>query len=349
MQMRSAMRLISGAILLVFVTADRALPQGQVGNIQPKSDTALLQTGMELMKNNRLTEAQLAFETLIRLYPHSLLEPDAFFALGESFQSQPGKENLLLAEDQFRNFVIFFPQNPKAPDAQFKIISILMGQMKASTEASDAKRALLEVNKFLAMFPASQARYQLIPYQQELVLKLVEMAAPISGCVQDSNGKPIANVKVTLIYRTTKAVLSTAYSDEEGNFEIPANALTKEISEFGIQFEKEGFRVSELNGSNIYAKSAKVTLYTPAEYDCLIADFYFRNSNPVAASYRYQEAIKLQTELRAANDGLGRSLELMSQYDQAIKVYQDFISKFPNSLAVPEFRARISDIQNKKR
>jgi hypothetical protein len=108
-----------------------------------------------------------------------------------------------------------------------------MRHSKRSTDASYAKRALLEINKFLTMFPASQARYQLIPYQQELVLKLVEMAAPISGCVQDSNGKPIAGVKVTLIYRTTKAVLSTAYSDEEGNFQVPANSLTKEISEFG--------------------------------------------------------------------------------------------------------------------
>ena len=170
----------------------------------------------------------------------------------------------------------------------------------------------------------------------------------ISGHIQDSGGKPVMNVKVSIIYRTTKAVLSSANSDADGKFVISARTLTREISEFGLQFEKEGYLLVQLNGNDVYAKSSKVILYTLAEHNCLIADFFFRIGNDIAASNRYQEAIRLQPDLRAANDGLGRSLERMGKYEQAVALYQDFISRFPDSPAVAEFKARILKIQNKK-
>jgi outer membrane protein assembly factor BamD (BamD/ComL family) len=207
------MKLMSGAILLVFVTASRAIPQGQVGNVQPKSDTALLNAGTELMKNNKVAEAQLAFQTSIRLYPESPLQPAAYFALGESFQSLQGKENLLLAEDQFRNFVIFFPQNTKAPDAQLKIISILMRESKMSTEARGAKRALFEISKFLTLFPTNDFSAIAIQYRQEMVSKLMEMGTPISGHIQESGGKPVPNVKITAFDRASNSVIAAASSD----------------------------------------------------------------------------------------------------------------------------------------
>ena len=170
----------------------------------------------------------------------------------------------------------------------------------------------------------------------------------ISGQINDSGGKAVINVKVNLIYRTTKAAISSANSDTEGKFVISTRSLTKEISEFGLQFEKEGYRAVQLNGDEIFTRSPKVVLITLGGYECLIGDFYYSNGNAVAASYRYQGAIKLQPELKAANDGLGRSLERMGKFEQAMTVYRDFILRFPDSPAVPEFKARILEIQNKK-
>ncbi len=253
--------------------------------------------------------------------------------------------------DPFRTFIIFFPQDPKAPDAQMKIVSILMRHMRQSktpTEADEAKRALFEIQKFLTLYPNNDFGTTAIQYQHELVSKLMEMDVPISGHIQDSGGKPIPNVKVTILYRIAKAVVSTTYSDAEGHFEISASGLTKEISEFGLHFEKEGFQQFQLNGEEMYANSAKLILYTPAEYSTAIGDFYFSAGNDIAAINRYEEAIKLQPDLRAANDGLGRSLERMGKYEQAVAAYQNFITRFPESPAVPEFKARILKIQNKK-
>ena len=81
-----------------------------------------------------------------------------------------------------------------------------------------------------------------------------------------------------------------------------------------------------------------------AEQQRLIGDFFFSKGNDIAAIARYKEAIKLQPDLKAAHDGLGRSLERMGKYDEAISVYQDFISRFPDSPAISEFKARIAEI-----
>jgi len=170
----------------------------------------------------------------------------------------------------------------------------------------------------------------------------------ISGHIQNSDGKLVMNVKVSIIYRTPKKILSSVSSDAEGKFVISARPLTKEIGEFSLQFEKEGYHLVQLNGKEIFTRSSKVDLITLGEYECLIGDFYYSNGNPVGALIHYQEAIKLQPELKAANDGLGRSLERMGKFEQSMTVYRNFILRFPDSPAVPEFKARILEIQNKK-
>ncbi len=169
----------------------------------------------------------------------------------------------------------------------------------------------------------------------------------ISGHIQNSDGKPVMNVKVSIIYRTTEAILSSVSSDAEGKFVIFARPLKKDIGEFSLQFEKEGYRLVQLNGEEILARSSKVDFITLGESECLVGDFYYSNGNDVAALNRYQRAIKFQPELKAANVGLGRSLERMGMYELAITVYRDFISRFPDSPAVSEFKGRILEIQKK--
>jgi outer membrane assembly lipoprotein YfiO len=133
---------------------------GQKGARLQKSvippDKTLYQTGNEYLEKSQFIKARLAFQTLIRTYPGSELESEAYLAMGDSFYREGGTENLLLAEDQFRNFIIFFPTHPKAPDAQMKIISILMRQMRApDRDQKDTERAEAEIGKMVALFPNS--------------------------------------------------------------------------------------------------------------------------------------------------------------------------------------------------
>jgi outer membrane assembly lipoprotein YfiO len=146
--------------VITLVLAGLAGCGGQKGAKLQKSvipaDKTLFQNGNEFMSKSQYTQARLAYQTLIRTYPGSELEPEAYFAMGDSFYKEGGTENLLMAEDQYRNFIIFFPTHAKAQDAQLKIISILMRQMRApDRDQKETVRAEAEILKFLTMFPNS--------------------------------------------------------------------------------------------------------------------------------------------------------------------------------------------------
>jgi outer membrane assembly lipoprotein YfiO len=119
-------------------------------------DKTLFQNGSDLLEKSRFTEARLMFQTLVRTYPGSDLEADAYLKWGDSYYNEGGTENMLMAEDQYKNFIIFFPTNPKAADAQMKIISIRMHEMNApDRDQHNAAAAQVEINRFLQMFPQS--------------------------------------------------------------------------------------------------------------------------------------------------------------------------------------------------
>ncbi len=133
---------------------------GQKGARLQKSvvppDKTLFQTGNDFLNRSQFTQARLAFQTLIRTYPGSELEADSYFAMGDSYYKEGGTENLLLAEDQYRNFIIFFPTNPRAQEAQLKIVAILMRQMREpDRDQKETVRAEAEILKFITLFPNS--------------------------------------------------------------------------------------------------------------------------------------------------------------------------------------------------
>lgn len=119
-------------------------------------DKTLFQNGSDLLEKSRFTEARLMFQTLIRTYPGSDLEAEAYLKTGDSYYQEGGTENLLYAEDQYKNFIIFFPTNPKAADAQMKIIAIRMREMNApDRDVQNARAAQAEISRFMQMFPQS--------------------------------------------------------------------------------------------------------------------------------------------------------------------------------------------------
>jgi outer membrane assembly lipoprotein YfiO len=146
--------------ILVLVLAGLSGCGGQKGAKLQKSvvppDKTLFQNGNDFLEKSQFTQARLAYQTLIRTYPGSELEAAAYFAMGDSYYREGGTESLLMAEDQYRNFIIFFPTNPQAQDAQLKIISILMRQMRApDRDQKETRRGEAEIMKFLTMYPSS--------------------------------------------------------------------------------------------------------------------------------------------------------------------------------------------------
>ena len=120
-------------------------------------DKSLFETGNDYLKKSQYIKARLAFQTLINTYPDSELAADSYLAIADSFYDESGVENLLQAEDQYKNFIIFFPTNPKNADAQMKIISLNMKMMRSpDRDKTYSYKAEGAIKKFLADYPESE-------------------------------------------------------------------------------------------------------------------------------------------------------------------------------------------------
>jgi outer membrane protein assembly factor BamD len=136
-------------------------------------DKSLFETGSEYLKKSQYIKARLAFQTLINTYPDSEMAADSYLAIADSFYDESGVENLLQAEDQYKNFIIFFPTNPKTVDAQMKIISLNMKMMRSpDRDKTYSYRAESAIQKFLSDYPESEyapvARQYLREVQENL-------------------------------------------------------------------------------------------------------------------------------------------------------------------------------------
>ena len=70
-------------------------------------DTALFENGMKYLKKNQYIKARLAFQTLINTYPDSEFTPISFLSIADSYYREGGTSNLLQAEAQYKDFIIF--------------------------------------------------------------------------------------------------------------------------------------------------------------------------------------------------------------------------------------------------
>jgi outer membrane assembly lipoprotein YfiO len=136
-------------------------------------DKTLFETGSDYLKKSQYIKARLAFQTLINTYPDSEMAAESYLSIGDSFYDEGGTENLLQAEDQYKNFIVFFPANPKAPEAQMKIISANMKMMRTpDRDPQYSFKSEQAIKDMLQKFPDSDfapiAKQLLIEVQENL-------------------------------------------------------------------------------------------------------------------------------------------------------------------------------------
>jgi outer membrane assembly lipoprotein YfiO len=142
------------AILIGSWGCDQKSAKLQKSVIPP--DKTLFETGSDFLKHGHYLKARLAFQNLMMTYPDSDMAPEAHFGMGDSFYEEGGTENLLQAENQFKDFIVFYPAHPKAADAQMKTVAINMKMMGApDRDQHYAYRALQNIKSFIQQFPDS--------------------------------------------------------------------------------------------------------------------------------------------------------------------------------------------------
>jgi outer membrane protein assembly factor BamD len=147
-------------------------PLAGIGSKQP--DKVLFDKAMDAMKHNRFDVARMTLQTLITTYPDSEYVARAKLAVGDSWYAEGGTASLAQAEQEYRDFITFFPNMPEAAEAQLKIANIQYQQMeKADRDFTHAKRAEDEYRNMIMQFPDSK----LVPEAKQRLLEVQEVLA----------------------------------------------------------------------------------------------------------------------------------------------------------------------------
>ena len=130
------------------------------------ADKFLFDRGQEELKERNWLRSREYFRQIVDNYPQSTYRPDAKLALGDTFLGEATTESLLLGINEFREFLTYFPTNPRADYAQFRLAYCYSKQMLApDRDQSPTRDTIKELQVFLDRYPNSP----LLPDAQKLM------------------------------------------------------------------------------------------------------------------------------------------------------------------------------------
>jgi outer membrane protein assembly factor BamD len=116
----------------------------------------LFERAMRDLSKNKFTVGRLTLQTLINTYPDSEYLPRAKYAMAESFFRENTSASLSQAENEFKDYITFFPADPLADDAQLKIAMTHMRRIeKHDRDSTQARLAEAELKAMIEMYPDS--------------------------------------------------------------------------------------------------------------------------------------------------------------------------------------------------
>lgn len=121
-----------------------------------QADQFLFERGQEELKERHWLQAREYFRQIVDNYPQSPYRPDAKLAVGDTYIGEDSAESLVLAANEFREFLTFYPTNPRADYAQFRLAYAYAQQMLAPERDQSATRDVVkELQVFLDRYPNS--------------------------------------------------------------------------------------------------------------------------------------------------------------------------------------------------
>src|SRR5262249_1616443 len=93
---------------------------------------------------------------VVENYTQSVYRPDAKLGIGDTYLGENTAESLVLAINEFREFLSFYPTNRRADYAQYKLALAHFRQMrKPQRDQTETQEAVKEFETFVERYPNS--------------------------------------------------------------------------------------------------------------------------------------------------------------------------------------------------
>jgi outer membrane protein assembly factor BamD len=145
-------------------------------------DKVLYDKALDATKRGHFDVARLDLQTLLNTYPDSQYQMKAKLAIADSWYKEGGTAALTQAEQEYKDFITFFPNAPEAAEAQMRVGDIYFRQMdKPDRDYAKATHAEEEYRLMLQQFPEStlvpQAKQRLREVQEVMATRESAIAA----------------------------------------------------------------------------------------------------------------------------------------------------------------------------
>ncbi len=137
-------------------------------------DKQLYDKAVDATKHGRFDLARLDLQTLLNTYPDTQYQMRAKLAIADSWYREGGTAALTQAEQEYKDFITFFPNVPEAAEAQMRVGDIYFRQMdKPDRDYAKAVHAEQEYRTMLQQFPDST----LVPDAKQRLREVQEVLA----------------------------------------------------------------------------------------------------------------------------------------------------------------------------
>ena len=121
-----------------------------------EADRILLDRGLAALKERSWTRARTYFSELLESYPQSPLRAEAKLGVGDSFLGENNSASYVYAQNEYREFLAFYPTNPKADYAQMQLGMVHFNQMLSpQRDQTETREAVKEFQVFVDRYPNS--------------------------------------------------------------------------------------------------------------------------------------------------------------------------------------------------
>ena len=124
------------------------------GTLEP--DKFLYDRGTATLAAKKWLTAREYFKRVVETYTASPYRPDSKLGVGDTYLGEGSSEALVLAINEFREFLTYYPTNRRADYAQYKLALAHLRQMRApQRDQTETRDAIKELEIFVERYPNS--------------------------------------------------------------------------------------------------------------------------------------------------------------------------------------------------